>query len=56
MALLAASIQRRRGEVLGGHEGRALISQAEAWTASQSIREPERMAAFMTPSMRNSEG
>ena len=52
-ALMFASIQRRRGEVLGGDEGRALISQSEAWTASQSIQEPERMAAFMTPSMAN---
>jgi hypothetical protein len=56
MALLSASIQRRRGEVLGGDEGRALITQAEAWTASQSIQDPERMAAFMTPPMRNPEG
>jgi len=51
MALLTASVQRRRGEVLGGEEGKALISQAEEWTASQSIREPERMAAITTPSM-----
>jgi hypothetical protein len=56
LALIAASIQRRCGEVLGGDEGRALISQADAWTASQSIREPERMAAFMTPSMTNLRG
>jgi hypothetical protein len=56
MALISASIQRRRGEVLGGDEGRALISQAEEWTANQSIREPERMADFMTPLMRSSEG
>jgi tetratricopeptide (TPR) repeat protein len=56
LALMIASIQRRRGEVLGGDEGRALISQAEAWTASQSIRDPERMAAIMAPAMADPRG
>jgi hypothetical protein len=51
MGPLMAFIQRRRGEMLGGDEGRALIAQSEAWTASQSIRNPERMAAIMMPSM-----
>lgn len=56
MALMAATIERRRGEVLGGEQGRALISQAEAWAASQAIREPERMAAFVAPSMKSGNG
>jgi len=54
MALVAATLERRRGEVLGGEEGRALISQSEAWAAGQGIREPERMAAFGAPVMAGS--
>jgi hypothetical protein len=51
MALVSAFIQRRRGEVLGGEEGWALIAQADAWLTAQSVRNPERMAAIVTPSM-----
>ena len=47
------AIQRQRGELLGGDAGQALIREAEAWAASQSIQEPERMAAFVAPSMRS---
>ncbi len=56
MAPLAAFIQRRRGEVLGGDEGRALVEQSEAWAASQSVRAPARLAAIMTPSMAKPRG
>ncbi|MBN1206159.1 MAG: protein kinase [Myxococcaceae bacterium] len=51
MAPMAAFIQRRRGEVMGGDEGRALMSQSEAWAAGQLVRAPARLAAIMTPSM-----
>lgn len=50
MTLMTATLERLRGEVLGGEEGRALISRADAWAASQSIQDPERMAAFVAPS------
>ncbi len=51
MLLAANFIQRSRGEVLGGDEGRALTTQADAWMTAQSVRRPERMAAIVMPSM-----
>ncbi|WP_224363745.1 serine/threonine-protein kinase [Hyalangium versicolor] len=51
MALIMTSIQRRRGELLGGDEGQALIHQADAWMARQSVRAPERLPAIVIPSM-----
>ncbi len=51
LALVATFIQRRRGEVLGGEEGRALTTRADAWMTAQSVRDPERMAAIVTPSL-----
>lgn len=49
MALHAASARWRRGELLGGDQGRALVQQAEAWMAGQRIRNPARMAAMLAP-------
>ncbi|HEX8703727.1 MAG TPA: protein kinase [Myxococcaceae bacterium] len=51
MVLVATFIQRSRGEVLGGDEGRALTTQADAWMNAQSVRRPERMAAILMPSL-----
>jgi len=45
----AASARRRRGQVQGGDEGRALVEAADAWMTGQGIRRPERMAAMSTP-------
>src|SRR5712691_816976 len=49
MALHAAVVRRRRGELLGGDAGRNLVAAADAWMASQTIRNPERMAAMLAP-------
>jgi hypothetical protein len=51
MVLAATFIQRSRGEVLGGDEGRALTTQADAWLAGQSVRNPERVAAIVIPAL-----
>jgi hypothetical protein len=42
MALFAASARRRRGELTSDDEGRALVSGADTWMRSHSIRDPER--------------
>jgi serine/threonine protein kinase len=49
MALYAAAARRRRGELIGGDEGAALVADADAWMASQAIRNPARMADMLAP-------
>lgn len=49
MALHAAVARRRRGEVVGGEQGRALVEAADSWMAGQGIQNPERMAAMLAP-------
>lgn len=49
MALHVAVAQRRRGELLGGEKGRALVSAADAWMAGQDIRRPDRITAMFAP-------
>ncbi len=49
MALYAAVAQRRRGELLGGDQGKALAAAADAWMAAQDIKNPERMADMLAP-------
>jgi hypothetical protein len=53
MALHAAVARRRRGEILAGEEGRALVAETEAWMAGQSIKSPERVAAMLAPGRRD---
>ncbi|XXX78617.1 protein kinase [Sorangium sp. So ce134] len=52
MALFAACARRRRGQLLGGEEGRALIQAADAWMAGQGVRNPARIAAIFAPGFR----
>jgi hypothetical protein len=49
MKLFAAVARRRRGELIGGDEGNALIAQSTAWMESQNIRDPVRMSNMVIP-------
>jgi hypothetical protein len=49
MMLDAAASRRRRGELLGGDEGRALVASADAVMSAQGIRNPARMTAMFLP-------
>jgi hypothetical protein len=51
MALYAAAARRRRGEIIGGDEGRELVDAADAMMKRELIRKPERMAAVLVPAM-----
>jgi hypothetical protein len=48
-AFYCAIARRRKGELLGGDEGRALIAAADAWMAGEGIVNPERLAAAFVP-------
>ena len=41
--------RRRRGELLGGEEGRALVEAANAWMTEQTIKSPTRMTEMLAP-------
>jgi serine/threonine protein kinase len=49
MNLYASVTRRRRGQLLGGEEGQALVDAADAWMREQEIREPARIAATLAP-------
>jgi serine/threonine protein kinase/tetratricopeptide (TPR) repeat protein len=49
MALHAACARRRKGQLLGGDEGRALIAAADDILRGQGIRAPARWAALYAP-------
>jgi hypothetical protein len=49
MALYSAAARRRLGRLCGGDEGRALVTGADAWMASQQISNPARMTALFVP-------
>ena len=48
----SAVARRRRGELLGGDEGRALVHEADVWLGGQGVRRPDRFAAIVTPPLR----
>lgn len=47
MGLLAAAARMRRGELLGGDEGRVLWVSAEAWMHERGVERPDRVAAML---------
>ena len=49
MPLQAAAARRRRGLLLGGDEGRALVASAESVFSAAGIRAPARWAAMIAP-------
>lgn len=49
MKLYAAVARRRLGQIVGGEEGHKLISDANAWMASQDIKVPALMTRVLAP-------
>src|SRR5262249_19752626 len=49
MAMYAAAARRRRGELLGGDDGRTLVASADAEMSAQEIKNPARMTAMLLP-------
>jgi serine/threonine protein kinase/tetratricopeptide (TPR) repeat protein len=49
MHLYAVAARSRRGQILGGSEGRALTEDADSWMIRQEIRNPARMVSLATP-------
>jgi hypothetical protein len=52
MALHAASARKRLGALVGGEEGKALVAAADAFMRNRTIREPDGIAAALTPGFR----
>jgi hypothetical protein len=46
---LATASRRRRGELLGGTEGRALVHDADRWFTDQQVVNPSLMARLLAP-------
>jgi serine/threonine protein kinase/tetratricopeptide (TPR) repeat protein len=49
MALHAWAVRYQLGSVLGGDDGKALVSQAEKSMTEEGVRAPARMARFLVP-------
>ena len=49
LALYAAAARYRRGQLVGGADGRAQVAAAEAIVAAQRVRAPARMIAMLAP-------
>ncbi|MBV8677410.1 MAG: protein kinase [Planctomycetaceae bacterium] len=49
MRLCAQAARRRLGLLLGGDEGRDLVTRADAWMAGEKILDPVRMTAVYAP-------
>ncbi len=47
--LCAAAARRRRGEAVGGDLGRSAVASADAWMASNTIKNPARVTAMLAP-------
>lgn len=51
MALYTAAARRRRGELIGGDQGKSLIEAADIWMTGQQIKDPSRMTAMLAPGL-----
>jgi hypothetical protein len=49
MAMIAAAIRRRRGELMGGQDGATLIADSEAWMRSEEVNDPVAMTFMLAP-------
>jgi len=52
MRNLAAVSRRRRGELIGGDLGRALVDQGNSWMTAQKIQNLDRYTAMLAPGFR----
>jgi eukaryotic-like serine/threonine-protein kinase len=52
MVLHAAVARRRRGELVGGDVGRALVAEADAWMRVQGVHRAEAICAMIAPGLR----
>jgi len=55
MKLFAAAARRRQGQLLGGENGRTLLTLADTFMTSQKIQNPERMTELFVPGFASSE-
>lgn len=49
MAGYAAAARRRRGELIGGDQGKSLVEAADSWMGSQGVKNPVRMTNMLAP-------
>jgi hypothetical protein len=56
MALHAAVVRRRRGELMGGESGSDFVTAADAWMSGQDILNPARMAQMLAPGRWRADG
>jgi len=56
MAMHRAILRHRRGELVGGSEGAALIRESREFLATEEIRCPERMLAMLSPKLSGEPG
>nr|MBA3398076.1 hypothetical protein [Deltaproteobacteria bacterium] len=49
LAAFAYAARRRRGELLDGDEGRALVARADRELADQAVRAPDKFARLLVP-------
>ena len=50
MGLHAATARLRLGRLRGGDQGAQMVAEAETWLANQKVKNPLRMAAWVTVS------
>ncbi len=49
MTLYQMVTRRRRGQILGGDQGRALVEATDRWLSEREVKNPERLAAVLAP-------
>jgi hypothetical protein len=49
MLLYQQLARRRRGQLIGGEPGAALVVEADGWIAEREVRKPERVAQLLAP-------
>ena len=49
MRMFMWAARRRRGQLLGGEEGRALVNAADSWMTAQAVHEPPRVTDMLVP-------